>query len=375
MTASLTEAPASAPASAPTSAQASGPASGPASAKLGFGARFTQHMVLARWTPGTGWSPLELVPHAALELSPAAMALHYGQAVFEGLKAYPRRDGSIALFRPDVNAARLNRSAVRLAMPDMPVELFTEACEIVVRADASEVPRGPGQSLYLRPFMIAVEPSLGVRPAQEYLFVVIASPVDHFFADGYQSIDVWCAPDHIRAAPGGTGAAKCAGNYAGSLAAKAEALSRGCHEVLWLDSREHRWVEELGAMNFFCVTRDESGTPLLATPRLSGTILAGNTRGSLIELAASLGIRTVERPVSLAELTAGDGRVTEAFACGTAASVVPIGAVTSEAGKSMIGDGRPGEITTRLRDELAAVHYGEKADLFGWMHPVAPSVP
>ncbi|MFJ8645341.1 branched-chain amino acid aminotransferase [Streptomyces sp. NPDC093546] len=343
----------------------------PASARLGFGARFTRHMVLSRWTPESGWSPLELAPHAALELSPAAMALHYGQAVFEGLKAYPRRDGSLALFRPDVNAERFNRSAERLAMPHLPVERFTEACEVVVRADAGEVPQGPGQSLYLRPFMIAVEPSLGVRPSREYLFAVIASPVDYFFADGYQAIDVWCAPDHIRAAPGGTGAAKCAGNYAGSLAAKAEALARGCHEVLWLDAREHRWVEELGAMNFFCVTRDKAGGPVLATPRLSGTILAGNTRGSLIELASALGIPTVQRPISLEELTAGDGRVTEAFACGTAASVVPIGAVTTSSGRSVIADGRPGEVTTRLRDELAAIQYGDRDDRFGWMHTVS----
>ncbi|MET9426171.1 aminotransferase class IV [Streptomyces sp. NPDC003036] len=210
-----------------------------------------------------------------------------------------------------------------------------------------------------------------MRPSWEYLFAVIASPVDYFFADGYQAIDVWCAPDHIRAAPGGTGAAKCAGNYAGSLAANAEALARGCHEVLWLDAREHRWVEELGAMNFFCVTRDRTGGPVLATPRLSGTILAGNTRGSLIELASALGIPTVQRPISLEELTAGDGRVTEAFTCGTAASVVPIGAVTTDSGRSVIADGRPGEVTTRLRDELAAIQYGDRADRFGWMHTVS----
>ncbi|MEV6835805.1 branched-chain amino acid aminotransferase [Streptomyces sp. NPDC051133] len=346
------------------------PATARTEAKLGFGVRFSRHMVTARWTPALGWSPLGLVPHRPLELSPAAMALHYGQAVFEGLKAYPRVDGSLALFRPGVNAERLNRSARRLAMPELPVTLFTEACEQLVRADADEVPRGPGQSLYLRPFMVAVEPSLGVRPANEYLFAVIASPVDHFFADGYEAIDVWCATDEIRAAPGGTGAAKCAGNYAASLSAKAQALARGCHEVLWLDAREHRFVEELGAMNFFAVGRDETGEPLLVTPELSGTILAGNTRGSLIELAGDLGIRTVQRPVALAELTAPDGPFTEAFACGTAASVVPIGAVTTPEGRSVIGDGRPGHVTTRLRDELTAIQYGQRTDGRGWMHAV-----
>ncbi|MET9605016.1 branched-chain amino acid aminotransferase [Streptomyces sp. NPDC006512] len=351
-------------------ALAEAPAAG--AAKLGFGARFTAHMVLARWSAGQGWTAPELAPHRPLELSPAAMALHYGQAIFEGLKAYPRPDGPPALFRPGVNAERFNRSAHRLAMPELPVELFTEACEMVVRADVAEVPTGPGQSLYLRPFMVAVEPSLGVRPAQEYLFAVIASPVDYFFADGYQAIDVWCPPDQIRAAPGGTGAAKCAGNYAASLSAKAQALANGCHEVLWLDAQEHRFVEELGAMNFFGVTRDASGAPLLVTPGLSGTILAGNTRGSLIELAASLGIRTEQRQVELAELTSGDGRISEAFACGTAASVVPIGAVTTAAGRSVIGDGLPGEVTTRLRDALAAVQYGQSPDTFGWMHSVLP---
>ncbi|MER5727696.1 branched-chain amino acid aminotransferase [Streptomyces sp. NPDC002138] len=337
---------------------------------LGFGVHFTAHMVVSRWTPAEGWAPLELAPHGPLSLSPAAMALHYGQAVFEGLKAYPAADGSLALFRPHVNADRFGRSARRLAMPELPAEMFLDACERVVRADAGEVPRGHGQSLYLRPFMVAVEPSLGVRPAQEYLFAVIASPVDYFFAGGYQAIDVWCATDQIRAAPGGTGAAKCAGNYAGSLSAKAQALANGCHEVLWLDAAEHRWVEELGAMNFFCVGRGENGVDELITPGLSGTILAGNTRDSLLTLAAGLGIEVAQRPVSVDELTAGDGRITEAFACGTAASVVPIGAVTAGSGRALIGDGLPGKVTTRLRDELAAIQYRQQADPYGWMHAV-----
>ncbi|MFF4502736.1 branched-chain amino acid aminotransferase [Streptomyces sp. NPDC001401] len=337
---------------------------------LGFGARFTASMVLSRWTPGDGWSALEVVPHRPLELSPAAMALHYGQAIFEGLKAFPRADGSLALFRPHANAERFNHSAERLAMPALPVETFVDACARLVRADASEVPTGPGQSLYLRPFMIAVEPSLGVRPAQEYLFAVIGSPVDHFFADGFEAIDVWCPSDQIRAAPGGTGAAKCAGNYAGGLAAKSLAVAQGCHEVLWLDAREHRFVEELGAMNFFGVTREPSGAPLLVTPPLSGTILAGNTRNTLIQIAADLGVRTEQRHVDIAELTTGDVRFVEAFACGTAASVVPIGSVTTADGRYVLGDGRPGELSTRLREELAAIQYGERPDARNWIHTV-----
>ncbi|MGW7528788.1 branched-chain amino acid aminotransferase [Streptomyces sp. NPDC054783] len=341
-----------------------------APAGLGFGTRFTASMVVSRWTAGDDWSALQVVPHRPLALSPAAMALHYGQAIFEGLKAYPHADGSLALFRPHAGAVRLNRSAERLAMPALPVEMFVEACARLVRADALEVPTGPGQSLYLRPFMIAVEPNLGVRPAREYLFAVIASPVDHFFADGSETIDVWCPSDQIRAAPGGTGAAKCAGNYAAGLAAKSLALARGCHEVLWLDAREHRFVEELGAMNFFGVTRETSGAPLLVTPPLSGTILAGNTRDTLIEIAADLGVRTEQRPVAVTELTTGDTPLAEAFACGTAASVVPIGSVTTAEGRYVLGDGRPGVLTTRLREELAAIQYGERTDTRNWIHTV-----
>lgn len=341
-----------------------------APAELGFGARFTASMVLSRWTADDGWSALEVVPHRALELSPAAMALHYGQAIFEGLKAFPHADGSLALFRPLANAVRFNLSAERLAMPALPVETFVDACARLVRADASEVPRGPGQSLYLRPFMIAVEPSLGVRPAREYLFAVIASPVDHFFADGFEAIDVWCPTDQIRAAPGGTGAAKCAGNYAASLATKSLALEQGCHEVLWLDAREHRFVEELGAMNFFGVTREPSGAPVLVTLPLSGTILAGNTRDTLIEIAVDLGVRTEQRPIDIAELTTADDRFEEAFACGTAASVVPIGSVTTADGRHVISDGRPGGLTTRLREELAAIQYGDRPDPRHWTSTV-----
>ena len=341
-----------------------------APARLGFGAHFSSTMVLSRWTADSGWSTLETVPHRALELSPAALALHYGQAVFEGLKAYPRADGSLALFRPDTHAERFDRSAERLAMPALPTGMFVDACARLVRADAAEVPRGPGQSLYLRPFMIAVEPNLGVRPAQEYLFAVIGSPVDHFFADGYQAIDVWCPTDHIRAAPGGTGAAKFAGNYAGAMVAKSRAVQQGCHEVLWLDAREHRFVEELSAMNFFGIGRETSGAPLLVTPPLSGTILAGNTRGALIDIAADLGIRTEQRRIDIAELTTAENRFNECFACGTAAGVAPIGSVTVGDRRHVIGDGSPGELTTRLREELSAIQYGEQADTRGWMYTV-----
>ncbi|MFF5175395.1 branched-chain amino acid aminotransferase [Micromonospora sp. NPDC000089] len=341
--------------------------------KLGFGNFFTPHMVQATWTTADGWSPLELTAHQALSLSPAAMALHYGQAIFEGLKAYPRPDGSVALFRPRANAVRFRASAARLAMPEMPEEVFLAACESLLRVDLAHVPRGDGQSLYLRPFMIATEASLGVRPAREFLFAVIASPVDHFFDKGFTAVDVWCGVDDIRAASGGTGAAKCAGNYAGSLRAKAQAVANGCSEVLWLDAAERRWIEELGAMNFFCVVRHPDGALELATPPLSDTILAGNTRDSVLTLAAAHGLRTSARPIAIEELTRADSPVVEAFASGTAAAISPIGAVRTRRGRFVVGDGQPGPVTTTLAQELSAIQYGRRPDAHGWMACVEPA--
>ncbi|MFJ8582771.1 branched-chain amino acid aminotransferase [Micromonospora sp. NPDC093277] len=340
-------------------------------ATLGFGAYFTRHMITSTWRAGR-WTPLQVTDHAPLVLSPAAMVLHYGQAIFEGLKAYGQPDGSVKLFRPRDNAERLNLSAERLAMPAVPIDMFLEACTELVRVDADQVPRGEWQSLYLRPTVIATESNLGVRPSNEYLFMVIASPVDHFFAGGADTIDVWCADSQIRAAPGGTGAAKCAGNYAGSLRAKRMAVENGCHEVLWLDAKERRYVEELGAMNFFCVRATKGGEPELVTPPLSGTILPGNVRASMLGLARSRGVPVAERPITLAELI-GDPAVKEAFACGTAATVVPISAVVTGGERHRIGDGRSGALTGALRDDLLDIQFGRRADPFGWMHEVTLS--
>ena len=338
---------------------------------LGFGNYFTPHMVLSTWRAGR-WSPLQVTEHVPLTLSPAAMVLHYGQAIFEGLKAYAQPDGGLRLFRPRDNAERLNLSAHRLAMPAVPADMFLEACAELVRSDADHVPRGESQSLYLRPTVIATEPNLGVRPSNEYLFLVIASPVDHFFADGADAIDVWCSDSQIRAALGGTGAAKCAGNYAGSLLAKRMAVENGCHEVLWLDAKERRYVEELGAMNFFCIRETGGGGRELITPPLSGTILPGNVRASMLRLAQSRGVPVVERPISLAELI-GDPAVREAFACGTAATVVPIGAVVTGGERYRIGAGRSGTLARTLRDDLLDIQFGRRPDPYGWMHEVTLS--
>jgi branched-chain amino acid aminotransferase len=343
------------------------------SGSLGFGNYFTPHMVVARWSPADGWLPLELTDHSALTLAPSAMALHYGQAVFEGLKAYARPGGVASLFRPRRCAARFNRSAVRLSMPVMPEDFFIAACESLVLADREHVPTGPGESLYLRPFMIATEASISVRASADYLFAAIASPAGNFFPSTAGGISAWCPSDYVRAVAGGTGEAKCAANYAGSLIAKAEAARRGCQEVLWLDAAERRWVEELSAMNFFCVTRHLAGPTELVTPPLTGTILDGNTRDSLLQLAARRGIRTVQRPVALAEITCPRGPVTEAFACGTAAAIAPIARIVTRDGCHQIGDGVPGPVTTSLRADLMGIQEGSIPDEFGWMHDVRPA--
>jgi branched-chain amino acid aminotransferase len=323
---------------------------------------------VARHDGDAGWGEVEIVPFGDLTLSPAAMVLHYGQAIFEGLKAFRQPDGSIALFRPADNAARFDRSADRLAMPPLAPGMFLDACTRLVQTDAAEVPSAPGQSLYLRPTMDATEAALGVRPADEYAFVVLASPVGAYFSSGVQPITVWACEDYVRAAPGGTGAAKCSGNYAASLIAKRQATLEGCDEALWLDARERRFLEELGGMNVFAVAESADG-PVLVTPPLSDTILDGVTRRSILELATALGYKSEERPVALDELTGG--AFVEAFACGTAAVIVPIGAVKSTAGAWTIGDGQPGAITMQLREALVAIQEGRAADPSGWRYAVA----
>lgn len=343
---------------------------GSAPAAPTFGSTFTSHMVAIEWSDGA-WGTAALTSFAELALSPAAMVLHYGQAVFEGMKAYRHPDGEIRLFRPAMNAARFQASARRLAMPELPVDDFVEAVELLVREDADEVPEGPGTSLYLRPFMIGTEAALGTRPAQEYLFLVIASPAGPYFASGYAGIDVWVEEDQPRAFPGGTGFAKCAGNYAGGMLMQQAASARGCQQVIYLDAREGRYLEELGGMNLVLVREGISGATLL-TPAVSDTILAGITRDSVLTLARELGAAVEERQVSFEEWRKGvaSGEITEAFACGTAAVVTPIRAVRSRDAEFTVGDGAPGPWTTALRDALLGIQEGALPDRFGWTRRV-----
>jgi branched-chain amino acid aminotransferase len=337
----------------------------------GFGRYFTDHMVTVRWTEGRGWHDAELVPYAPIELDPAVMVLHYGQSIFEGLKAYRHADGSIQLFRPWENARRFQRSARRLAMPELPEDLFIDAIDALVQADAAWVPSEPDHSLYLRPFMFATEVGLGVRPANSYLFMLIAAPAGAYFKGGIKPVTVWLSQEYTRAAPGGTGEAKCAGNYAASLIAQAEAATKGCDQVVWLDAVEHRFVEEMGGMNLYFV-RGSGADARVMTPALTGTLLPGVTRDSLLSLAADLGYGAEEGRISTDEWRAGNasGEITEVFACGTAAVITPVGEVRSNSHAWTVADGQPGAVTMRLRQALLDLQTGVAPDTHGWLRSV-----
>ncbi|MGN5637003.1 branched-chain amino acid aminotransferase [Streptomyces sp. AC154] len=336
--------------------------------KPGFGRYFTDHMVTIKWTEGRGWHDAQLVPYAPLSIDPANMTLHYGQEIFEGLKAYRRPDGSVATFRPEANAARFQSSARRLAMPELPVETFVEACDALVQQDAAWVPaHGGEESLYLRPFMIATEVGLGVRPSNEYLFLVIASPAGAYFPGGVKPVSIWLSEDRVRAVPGGMGDAKTGGNYAASLLAQAEAAAKGCDQVAYLDAVEHKWVEELGGMNLYFVYGNK-----IVTPSLTGSLLAGITRDSLLRLAADLGYEPEESRVSIDQWRddSAAGTLTEVFACGTAAVITPVGTVKSAGGEWTQGDGTPGPVTLKLRERLLDIQRGTAEDTHGWMHRI-----
>ncbi|MCU1672417.1 MAG: branched-chain amino acid aminotransferase [Frankiales bacterium] len=333
-----------------------------------FGRVFSDHMVSARWTRNGGWQDGRLVPYAPLTVDPASVVLHYGQEVFEGLKAYRQPDGGVAMFRPEKNAARMVRSCRRLALPELPEADFVAACELLVRTDQDWVPDGEGASLYLRPFMFADEVGLGVRPSDSAQFLVIASPAGNYFTGPLRPVSLWLSQEYTRAAPGGMGAAKTGGNYAASLVAQQEAADNGCDQVVFLDAVEQRWIEELGGMNLFLVMDDGR----LVTPALSGTILEGVTRDCVITLARELGHEVEERKVDVDEWRKGavDGSVVEVFACGTAAVITPVGVLRWPGGEAVAGDGQPGAVTTRLRKALLDIQYGRTEDTHGWVHRV-----
>jgi branched-chain amino acid aminotransferase len=334
----------------------------------GFGRVFTDHMVMVRYSDDRGWYDAKLTARAPLSVDPACAVLHYAQEIFEGMKAYRLADGNMALFRPDANAQRFAASAQRMAMPALPEDMFIESVRMLVDIDRNWFPSLEGGSLYLRPFMFASEVFLGVKPSSEYLYLVIASAVGGYFKGGSPAISLWVSEDYTRAGRGGTGAAKCGGNYATSLVAQAEAIRQGHDQVVYLDVVERRWVEELGGMNIFFVFADGS----IQTPPLGGTILPGITRDSLLKLAKAQGIVVREEPYSIDawRADAESGRLTEAFACGTAAVVTPIGSVTSTHGRFTIGAGGPGQVTQRLKSLLVDVQRGMAADPDQWVHRI-----
>ena len=330
-----------------------------------FGTVFTDHMVVIDYDADKGgWHRAQLLPRGPIALDPAASVLHYAQEIFEGMKAYRHADGGLALFRPADNARRFNDSARRMAMPELPEALFLESLRQLLAADRDWVPGGDGASLYLRPFMFASEAFLGVRPARQYKFLVIASPAGAYFKSGHNAVKIWVSRDYVRAAPGGTGAAKTGGNYAASLVPQAEGIAKGCDQVVFLDAVERRWVEELGGMNLFFVFDDGS----VLTPPL-GAILPGITRDSLMTLLRDEGLTVREEPYSIDRWRADatSGRLVETMACGTAAVVTPVGAVLDGASAFSIGGGSTGQLTARMRDMLTGIQTGKRPDPHGWV--------
>ena len=338
-------------------------------ASPGFGRYFTDHMVKIDWTAADGWNSGAVLPYGPIALDPATSSLHYGQLIFEGLKAYQQPDGSVATFRPEANAARFARSAARLAMPALPAELFIDSLRALVEVDRAWVPAGADASLYFRPFMISTEIGLGVRPADAYSYLLIASPAGPYFPRGVQPVSVWLSTEYTRAAPGGTGEAKCAGNYAASLVAQAQAAEQGCDQVVWLDATNHSYVEEMGGMNL-CFVYGSGEHARIMTPKLTGTLLPGVTRDSLLTLARDLGYQSEEGLISTEDWQVGNasGEITEVFACGTAAVITPVGQVKSAQAEWTVGDGTPGPVTMRLRQALLDLQTGASPDPHGWMH-------
>jgi branched-chain amino acid aminotransferase len=334
----------------------------------GFGRVFTDHMAIIEYDEEQGWHDARITARHSFTLDPASPVLHYAQEIFEGLKAYRRPDGSVGLFRPDANARRFAKSAIRMAMPPLPEDMFLDSVRSLVRADRDWVPAAGEGTLYLRPFMIANGAFLGMRPSTQFIYAVIASSVGAYFRKDAQSVSLWVTREYVRAAPGGTGEAKCGGNYAGSLIAQAEAIRQGCDQVVFLDAVERRWIEELGGMNVFFVFADGS----VQTPPLDGTILHGVTRDSLLTLARDMGLTVREERYSIEQWKADaeSGRLTESFACGTAAVVTPIGSVKGADGSFTIGGQSIGPLTMRLRSALVDIQRGLAPDPYGWTERV-----
>jgi branched-chain amino acid aminotransferase len=336
-------------------------------ANPGFGIHFTDHMFTVEWTPERGWHDARVTAYGPLTLDPATAVLHYAQEIFEGMKAYRHEDGSVWTFRPEENAQRMVRSSHRLALPVLEVGDFVQAVDALVEVDQRWVPEpGTEKSLYIRPFMIASEVFLGVRPAQHVTFMVIASPAGAYFKGGIKPLTLWLTEEYTRAGRGGMGAAKTGGNYASSLVAQQEAIEQGCDQVVFLDSAEGKYVEELGGMNMYFVFADGH----IVTPE-AGTILEGITRSAIIDLAGKAGHQVEERKFSIDEWREGvaSGEITEVFACGTAAVITPVGTL-KWAGGEVQGSTEAGPLTMQIRQALVDIQYGRADDTFGWMHKV-----
>jgi branched-chain amino acid aminotransferase len=332
--------------------------------QLGFGKLFTDRMLMVEWKAGQGWCDARIEPYAPFVLDPACLVFHYAQEIFEGLKAYKWADGRLALFRPEMNARRFNQSAARMCMPEIPEEVFIKGIEKLVALEQDWIPTAAGTSLYIRPTLIAVEPVLGVKPSDHYYFYVILSPVGAYYAAGFNPVNILVEDLYVRAVPGGTGEAKTGGNYASSLMAALEAKKKGFDQVLWLDGRERRYVEEVGAMNMFFAY----GKRIVTAP-LTGSILSGVTRDSVLKLAPTLGYEVEERQIDVNELFADirAGKVTEAFGSGTAAVITPVGKLCYKDECHQLTGGKVGEITQKLYDTLTGIQTGKIADTFGWV--------
>ncbi len=335
---------------------------------LGFGKIFTDHFFVMNYDEGRGWHGPSIEPMRPLYLDPASMCLHYGQEIFEGMKAYRGDDDAIYLFRPEENIKRMNRSADRLCMPQVDEALFMEALKQLVLLEKDWIPRGEGTSLYIRPTMIATEVALGVHPSNRYLFFIIVGPVGAYYPEGFSPTKIYVSEKYTRSTPGGVGDRKAAGNYAASLYASREASEMGYTQVLWLDAKERKYIEEVGTSNIFFVIGDN-----LITPPLSGSILPGVTRDAVIRLAQSWGVNVLEEQLSMDEIlrAEADGTLKEVFASGTAAIVSPVGQIFFRGKEYVIGEGKTGSLTEKLYNEILQIQYGDKEDPFGWRVKIA----
>ncbi len=335
---------------------------------LGFGKLFTDHMFIVEYTEGIGWHDARIQPYGPLAIDPACPVLHYSQEIFEGLKAYRRADGGIQMFRPIENARRMNRSAERMVMPQLDEEFQVKAMKLLVEVEEEWVPRRDGTSLYLRPTMISYGAELGVHPAKRYLYYIICSPAGSYYKNGMAPVKIHIEDSYVRAVKGGTGEAKTGGNYSASLKAAAEASKKGFDQVLWLDGRENKYVEEVGAMNMMFVIDGK-----LITAPTGGSILPGITRKSVLRIAKDMGMEVEERRVSVQELYDAyrEGKLTEAFGTGTAAVISPVGILEYRGDVIKLSDGEIGEVSMAIYNNLTAIQWGKKEDVYGWIEKLS----